>query len=99
HDDEIGELVDLEAVEQANHLARQNGRQVEFPHQERDRLGGLEGVALDAIVDDRLGHRKRQEIENLGEHDQAQDNELFGAAMPPNVGEQIALHGTRATAP
>ena len=36
HDDQVGELVDLEAVEQADDLAGQDGRQVELQDQERD---------------------------------------------------------------
>ena len=52
HDDEVLELIDLEAVEEADHLAGQDGRQVEFPDQERDGLAVLERVAqaLDDVV-------------------------------------------------
>ena len=71
HDHEILELVDLEAVEEADDLAGQDGGQVELPDQERDGLAVLEGVALDAVVDDRFRHRQRQEVENLGQDHQA----------------------------
>src|SRR5260370_41738721 len=73
-------------------MAMKDGRQVELPGQERDRRVLLEGVALDAVVDDRLRHGERQEVEDLGQYDQAQDDELLVPTVPPNVREQIALH-------
>src|SRR5262249_29943823 len=98
HDHQIGQLIDLEAVEQADHLARQDRRKIEFPYQERNGRAVLEGGALDAVVDDRLGHRERQEVENLGEHHQAQDHELLWPAVSPDIREQIALHEIRTAA-
>ena len=92
HGHQVAELVDLEAVEDADDLAGQDGREVELPDQERDGLAVLEGVALDAVVDDRLRHRQRQEIEDLRQHHEAQDDDLLGPAVSPDVGEQIALH-------
>ena len=92
HGHEIAELVDLEAVEDADDLAGQEGRQIELPDQERNGLVVLEGVARDAVVDDVLGHRERHEVENLCQEHEAQDHDLFGLAVPPDVGEQISLH-------
>ena len=92
HDDKVLKLVDLEAVEQAHDLARQDELQVEFPDQERDGLGVLEGVALDAVVDDVFRNRERQEVENLRQEHERQNDQLLGPAVPPNVSEQIALH-------
>ena len=66
HGHQVAELVDREAVEDADDLAGQDGRQVELEDQERDGLAVLERVALDAVVDDRLRHRQRQEIERPG---------------------------------
>src|SRR3954469_21761214 len=92
HDDQVLELVDLEAVEDADDLAGEDRREVELPHQERDGVMVLEGVAGDAVVDDRLRHRQRHEVENLREHHEHQDQELLGPAESPDVGEQISLH-------
>ena len=92
HGHQVAELVDLEAIEEAQDLSGQHGRQVELPDQEGDGLGVLEGVALDAVVDDVLGHRQRHEIEDLGQHHEAQDDDLLRLAVPPDVGKQIALH-------
>ena len=92
HGHQVAELVDLEAVEDADDLAGQDGREVELEDQERDGLAVLEGVALDAVVDDRLRHGQRHEIKDLGQHHEAQDDDLLGPAVSPDVGEQIALH-------
>src|SRR5260370_6161304 len=73
-------------------MAMKDGRQVELPGQERDRRVLIEGVALDAVVDDRLRHGERHEVKDLGQHDQAQDDELLVPTVPPDVSEQIALH-------
>ena len=40
HGHQVAELVDLEAVEDADDLAGQDGREIELPDQERDGLAG-----------------------------------------------------------
>ena len=92
HDHQVLELVDLESVEEADDLAREDRGQVQFPDQERDGLAVLERVALNTVVDDRLGHGQRHEVENLGEDHQQQDHDLFRPAVPPDVGEKAAFH-------
>ncbi len=52
----------------------------------------LEGEARDAVVDDRLRHAERQEIEHLRQHHEHQDEDLLGLAVLPDVGEELALH-------
>jgi hypothetical protein len=55
------------------------GRHRDIDGEQADGRRVLEGVARDAVVDDRLGHAERQEIEDLRQHDQAKDDQLFSA--------------------
>ncbi len=55
HDHQVLELVDLEAVEEADDLAREDGGQVQFPDQERDGLAVLERVAWIPLLMTDLG--------------------------------------------
>ena len=69
--EEQAELVDLEAVEECGSDRRREWRPVGSSDARNGRWSAvLEGVALDAVVDDRLRHVERQEIERLrGQHD------------------------------
>ena len=92
HDHQVLELVDLEAVEDADDLVREDRREIEFPDQERDGLVVLEGEPGNAVVDDRLRHAERHEIEHLRQHHEEQDEDLLGLAVLPDVREELALH-------
>ncbi len=91
HDHQIGQLVGREAVVQVDVAADEAGQR----NRHRQHLHGrrvLEGIARDAVVDDRLGNAERQEIEHLRKHHEHQDDELLVPTVPPDIGEEIALH-------
>jgi putative ABC transport system ATP-binding protein len=90
----IKELIDREAVEQVDVKAAEEVREAEIDRAPLDYRGVLEGVARDAVVDDRLRDGQGQEVKNLRQHHEAQDDKLLGPAVSPDVGEQISLHLT-----
>ena len=72
---------------------RQEGRPGEVDGEELHRGGGArEALALDRRVDDGLGNVERQEIEDLGQHDDDQDDDLIVPAVPQDIFEQVAFH-------
>src|SRR5208282_2890337 len=79
------------AVEQVDVVADE-ARQRDRDRKHLDGRSVLEGVARDAVVDDRLRNAERQEIENLRKQDETQDHELLVPTVPPDIGEEIALH-------
>ena len=95
HGHEIGQLIDREAVEQMDVKAAEEVRQAEIDRAPLDDRRVLEGVARDAVVDDRLRHAERQEVEDLRKDDEDQNDDLLGSAVAPDVGKQISLHETR----
>ena len=53
-----------------------------------------EALALDPLVDDRLGQIKGNEIERQGQGDEHQDRDLLALAVSPDVPENTFFHGS-----
>ena len=92
--DQVGQLVQREAVEQVQRAAAEKCRQREVDFQERDRRGRLrEALALDRLVDDGLGQVEHREVDQHRCDHQRQDQQLLALAVAQDEAEQRPFHG------
>ena len=93
--DQVRQLVHREAVEHAQRLAAEEGRQRELELEKRHGRRGLgETLALDRLVDDRLGQVEHRKVDQHRRQDQRHDHHLFALAVSENEPEQGPFHGS-----
>ena len=90
--EQVGQAVELEAVEQLDRRADQPLRQRHIGGQERGGIARiLEAATLDRAVDDLLGQVEAHEIEGHRCYDDEQHPELIATRIHPDVFEKVRL--------